>query len=62
MDDILLAGPDVKQLHSASQQFVAALQQRGLQVSPDKVQLSPPHLFLGFELFPHKIVSQKIHP
>lgn len=60
MDDILLAGPDQQQLYAASQQLVAALRDRGLQISPEKVQVHPPQLFLGFELFSNKILTQKI--
>lgn len=60
MDDILLAGPDQQQLYAASQQLVTALRDRGLQISPEKVQVHPPQLFLGFELFSNKILTQKI--
>lgn len=60
MDDILLAGPDQQQLYAASQQLVTALRDRGLHISPEKVQVHPPQLFLGFELFSNKILTQKI--
>lgn len=60
MDDILVAGPVQDQLYIASQELINALQNQGLQVSPEKVQIHPPHLFLGFELFPNKILSQKV--
>ena len=60
MDDILIAGPDQDQLYIASQKLVNALQNQGLQVSPEKIQIHPPHLFLGFELFPNKILSQNV--
>jgi hypothetical protein len=60
MDDIFLAGADGYQLYQAAQQLISALQQQGLQISLEKVQLQPPHLFLGFELFSNKTVSQKL--
>jgi hypothetical protein len=60
MDDILIAGSDEDQLYIAGQKLVNALQSQGLQVSPEKIQIHPPHLFLGFELFPNKILSQKV--
>lgn len=59
MDDILLAGPDEAILSKVGQEMVAALQDLGLQIAPEKVQLQSPHLFLGFELYPSKILSQK---
>jgi hypothetical protein len=60
-DDILLAGPDAGQLYCAGQKLTNALQSQGLQISPEKVQIPPPpHLFLGFELFPNKVLSQKV--
>lgn len=60
MDDILLAGPDEGRLYSASQDLVRALRDRGLHISPEKVQIHPPQLFLGYELFPNKILTQKV--
>jgi hypothetical protein len=60
MDDILIAGPDQDQLYIASQKLVNALQNQALQVSPEKIQIHPPHLLLGFELFPNRILSQKV--
>lgn len=60
MDDILLAGPDSAQLLIYSQKLSKALTGAGLQIAPDKIQLKPPYLFLGFELFHNKILSQKV--
>lgn len=60
MDDILLAGSDIAILLDTSHKLVDALQDLGLQISPEKVQLQPPFLFLGFELHPSKVLSQKV--
>lgn len=60
MDDILLAGPDENNLSLVTQQLVKALKTQGLQISPEKIQIHPPQLFLGYELFPNKIMSQKV--
>ncbi|XP_051691568.1 endogenous retrovirus group K member 11 Pol protein isoform X1 [Oryctolagus cuniculus] len=61
MDDILLAGPDSNCLLCFSQQLSKALRDAGLQIAPDKIQLKAPYLFLGFELFTDKVLSQKVH-
>lgn len=60
MDDILLGGPTPEITIQASCQLIEALEHQGLQVAPDKVQFCPPQFFLGFELFPQKIVTQKL--
>lgn len=60
MDDILLAGPNGDQLLTISQHLASALQTLGLTISPEKVQICPPHLFLGFELHTNLILSQKV--
>lgn len=60
MDDILLAGAEEAQLHLAGQELIKALKERGLNISPEKIQMHPPQLFLGFELFPTRVFSQKI--
>lgn len=60
MDDILLAGPNNEELTQVSQELIKALEYRGLNISPDKVQTCPPQLFLGFELLTNRILSQKV--
>ena len=60
IDEILIAGPDIDQLYFAGRKLVNAPQNQGLQVFPEKIQIHHPHMFLGFELFPNKILSQKV--
>lgn len=59
MDDVLLAGPSEPELLQVTSLLVDALQERGLHVSPDKVQLASPFFFLGFELHSSQIITQK---
>jgi hypothetical protein len=40
-DDIILAGSDEGRLYCASQKLINDLQSRGLQISPEKVQIHP---------------------
>ena len=58
--EILIAGPDIDQLYFAGRKLVNAPQNQGLQVFLEKIQIHPPHMFLGFELFPNKILSQNV--
>lgn len=51
MDDILLACADDLLVQQAAKHLIAALQQKGFHISEDKIQIHPPQLFLGFELF-----------
>ena len=60
-DDVLIVGPDEGQLYYVGQELINALQSQGLQISPEKVQIHLPRLFLGFELFSNMILSQKVH-
>lgn len=60
IDEILIAGPDIDQLYFAGRKLVNAPQNQGLQVFPEKIQIHHPHMFLGFELFPNKILSQNV--
>lgn len=60
MDDILLLGPDSKDLMRAASHLVSTLRTHGFSISSDKVQLHPPHLFLGSELLPSSIRTQKL--
>ena len=60
MDDILVAAPNRQQALSAGRKLVNAPQNQGLQVFPEKIQIHHPHMFLGFELFPNKILSQNV--
>ena len=60
IDEILIAGPDIDQLYFAGRKLVNVPQNQGLQVFPEKIQIHHPHMFLGFELFPNKILSQNV--
>ena len=60
MDDLLLASSDDAALRSAATHLVSALKARGFSISSDKVQIQPPHLFLGFELLPAQVKTQKV--
>ena len=60
IDEILIAGPDIDQLYFAGRALVSAPQNQGLQVFPETIQIHHPHMFLGFELFPNKIISQNV--
>lgn len=60
MDDLLMADPNPTELLAYFQELSRALIRAGLQIAPDKIQLKPPYLFLGFDLFHNKILSQKV--
>lgn len=59
MDEILVAGPLETELYQICGKLVTALQQQGFHISPEKVQLHPLNLFLGFELYPNQVLTQK---
>lgn len=59
MDDILLACVDESLVQLAAKDLVAHLQTRGFRISEDKIQIHPPQLFLGFELLPNQVKTQK---
>lgn len=58
-DDILIGAATQAELFSVTELITATLRKAGFVIAPDKIQLTPPQLFLGFELFPHKIHTQK---
>lgn len=60
MDDILLAGADSHKLLQVACTLVTKLQEFGLNVAPEKVQVQPPQLFLGYELHLNKVLTQKM--
>lgn len=60
MDDILLAGASNSEVLKCSQELTTRLTSFGLQIAPNKVQLTDPYYYLGFELTPNKITTQKI--
>lgn len=60
MDDILLLGPNSDELLKVASHLVSSLKAHGFAISQDKVQLHPPHLFLGFELLPSSVRTQKL--
>lgn len=60
MDDILLAGASRTQVLTCSQELTTHLTFFGLQIAPDKIQLTDPYYYLGFELTWNKITTQKI--
>lgn len=60
MDDLLIAAPQPAQTQETTQEIVLALQQRGFHIAPEKIQTSYPFLFLGFQLDPDLLYTQKI--
>ncbi|KAK4829228.1 hypothetical protein QYF61_002493 [Mycteria americana] len=57
MDDILLASPTNNQVQEALPVLRSALQNRGLQIAPEKIQMEAPWKYLGW-----KILQQTIQP
>ncbi|NXE43826.1 POK11 protein, partial [Ptilorrhoa leucosticta] len=57
MDDILVAAPTKEDLLQIQPHLLAALQNHGLQIAPEKVQQQPPWRYLGV-----KILDQTIQP
>ena len=60
MDDLLIATKDLQQTHEIAQIVVAALQKRGFVIAPEKIQVQYPFMFLGFQLEPATVHSQKL--
>ncbi|KAK4814004.1 hypothetical protein QYF61_004634 [Mycteria americana] len=57
MDDILLASPTNNQVQEALPVLRSVLQNRGLQIAPEKIQMEAPWKYLGW-----KILQQTIQP
>lgn len=60
-DDVLIAADKIEIVNQIAQDLVLALQDRGFIISPEKIQTCYPFLFLGFQLDPTLIHTQKIH-
>ncbi|XP_012892228.1 PREDICTED: endogenous retrovirus group K member 11 Pol protein-like [Dipodomys ordii] len=60
MDDLLIAGKTEDETQRVAQIIVKALLDRGFSIAPDKIQTQYPFLFLGFELCPDLLYTQKI--
>ena len=60
MDDLLIATKDLQQNHKIAQIVVAELQKRGFVIAPEKLQVQYPFMFLGFQLEPATVHSQKL--
>ena len=60
MDNLLIATKDLQQTHEIAQIVVAALQKRGFVIAPEKIQVQYPFMFLGFQLEPATVHSQKL--
>jgi hypothetical protein len=59
-DDLLIATKDLQQTHEIAQIVVSALQKRGFVIAPEKIQVQYPFMFLGFQLEPATVQSQKL--
>ena len=51
---------DLQQTHEIAQIVAAALQKRGFVIAPEKIQVQYPFMFLGFQLEPATVHSQKL--
>lgn len=60
MDDILLAGAKTNDTWDCFRQLHKALQEQGLTIASDKVQLSDPYNYLRFQMQGPHIYSQKL--
>ena len=60
MDDLLIATKDLKQIHEIARIVFAALLKRGFVIAPEKIQVQYPFMFLGFQLEPATVHSQKL--
>ena len=60
MDDLLIATKDLQQTHEIAQIIVAALQKKGFVIALEKIQVQYPFMFLGFQLEPATVHSQKL--
>ena len=59
MDDVLIATRTPKESHTLAVMVVQALQKRGFHIAPEKIQTQFSFLFLGFELHPDLLYTQK---
>uniref|UniRef100_A0A8I3ZZR8 Uncharacterized protein n=1 Tax=Callithrix jacchus TaxID=9483 RepID=A0A8I3ZZR8_CALJA len=60
MDDILLAGRVGQDVFSCFKALQTSLTQHGLLIAPEKVQLTDPYTYLGFQLKGSQITTQKV--
>ncbi|KAL6084383.1 hypothetical protein STEG23_022625 [Scotinomys teguina] len=60
MDDLLIAAEQEARAQQVAQEIVMMLQRRGFHIAPEKIQTHYPFLFLGFQLEPDLIFTQKI--
>ena len=60
MDDLLIATKDLQQTHEIFQIVVAVLQKWGFVIALEKIQVQYPFMFLGFQLEPATVHSQKL--
>uniref|UniRef100_A0A8I3W4Z0 Uncharacterized protein n=1 Tax=Callithrix jacchus TaxID=9483 RepID=A0A8I3W4Z0_CALJA len=60
MDDILLAGKVGQDVLSCFKALQTSLTQHGLLIAPEKVQLTDPYTYLGFQLKGSQITTQKV--
>ena len=60
MDDILMCNKDLNILQEAFPILIRTLEQWGLHVATEKVQIAKMGTFLGSVIYPEKIVPQKV--
>lgn len=60
MDGILIAGQKGKQVLKCYDELKQPLQNKGLEIAPDRVQLKDPYTYLCFQMRGSKIFSQKL--
>lgn len=60
-DDVLIAADKIEIVNQIAQDLVLALQDSSFILSLEKIQTCYPFLFLGFQLDPTLIHTQKIH-
>ena len=60
MDDLLIATKELSSTHVVAQAVVRALQRWGFVIPPDKIKVQYLFMFLGFQLEPIRVHSQKL--
>ena len=60
MDDLLIVTKYLKQTHEIAQIIVAAQQKKGFVIALENIQVQYPFMFLGFQLEPATVHSQKL--
>ena len=60
MDDILISGKNGGETLKCYQELQIALHNKGLQIAPDKIQLTEPYTYLGFQMKGPQVSSQKL--